>query len=78
MSASRDNFAEQAEDIINEVKSVTGNLLTGFGSFVEKNLPPFTSAVPSFNCPRENPNCTPPYSYFVRYSYHRGWDLNAT
>ncbi len=43
---------------------MSGNLHVGFGSFVEKNLPPFTSSVPSFNCPAENPNCTPPYSYY--------------
>ncbi len=55
-----------AGDIIDAIKSVSGNLHVGFGSFVEKNLPPFTSSVPSFNCPAENPNCTPPYSYYHR------------
>jgi len=61
MEASRDNFAEQAGNIIEGIRSITGDLRVGFGSFVEKNLPPFTSAVPSFNCPSDKPNCTPPY-----------------
>ena len=37
-----------------------------FGSFVEKNLPPFTSSIPEFNCAPENPNCAPPYSFYHR------------
>ena len=36
----------------------------GFGSFVEKNVAPFSSAVPEFNCASDNPNCAPPYSFY--------------
>ena len=59
---------------IQAIKSRTQNLRTGFGSFVEKNLPPFTSSIMSFNCPAENPNCTPPYSYLHQTSLS---DLDA-
>ena len=38
--------------------------LVGFGSFVEKNVAPFTSSVAEFNCAKENPNCAPPYSFY--------------
>ncbi len=64
METSRANFAEQGGDIIAAIKEISSNVHIGFGSFVDKNLPPFTSAVSSFNCPEENPNCTPPYSYY--------------
>ena len=66
MKSSRDNFAEQGEDIIEGIKEITEDLHTGFGSFVEKNVPPFTSSNPAFNCPKENPNCSPPYSFYHR------------
>ena len=39
-------------------------MCAGFGSFVEKNVPPFTSPIQGFNCAKENPHCAPPYSFF--------------
>ena len=47
------------------MKKKTENLATGFGSFVNKNVAPFTSAIPSFNCNlKEESNCTSPYSFY--------------
>jgi len=63
MRQSRDNLASLGGKIIAAIKKKTENLTTGFGSFVEKNLPPFTSAIPEFNCASTNKNCTPPYSF---------------
>ena len=38
----------------------------GFGSFVDKNLPPFTSTISSFNCDSDNAgDCSPPYRYEI-------------
>ena len=42
-------------------QELTPDVHIGFGSFVEKNLPPFTSTISSFNCDRDNPDCSPPY-----------------
>ena len=64
MEESRNNFAEQGGEIIEGIKDQTRNLRIGFGSFVDKNIPPFASAIPSFNCPVDNPNCLPPYSFY--------------
>jgi hypothetical protein len=64
MEDSRATFAEQGGEIIAAIKEISSNVHIGFGSFVDKNLPPFTSSVSSFNCPKENPHCTPPYSYY--------------
>ena len=63
MRNSRDNLASLGGKIIAAIKKKTENLTTGFGSFVEKNLPPFTSAIPEFNCGSKTPNCTPTYSF---------------
>ncbi len=41
--------------------SVYLSFLAGFGSFVEKNLPPFASPLASFYCASNNTNCIPPY-----------------
>ena len=65
MRKSRENLANLGGEIINAIKKKTKNLATGFGSFVEKNVAPFTSAIPSFNCNQEKEsNCTPPYSFY--------------
>jgi len=62
MRSSRDNLAQLGKEIMEGIKQKTKALATGFGSFVEKNLPPFSSAVPEFNC-RGIPNCNQPYSF---------------
>ena len=50
-------------EIIQGVKQFTGELRTGFGSFIEKNLPPFSSAYPENNCRKKDDNCDQPYSF---------------
>ena len=66
MRDSRENLAKLGGDIIDAIKRKTENLATGFGSFVEKNVQPFTSAISSFNCAAEARDCTPPYSFYHR------------
>ena len=51
------------EEIIHEVKKYTGDLRTGFGSFIEKNLAPFSSAYPENNCRKKDIKCDQPYSF---------------
>eukprot|EP00091_Calanus_sinicus_P005473 TRINITY_DN15914_c0_g1_i1.p1 TRINITY_DN15914_c0_g1~~TRINITY_DN15914_c0_g1_i1.p1 ORF type:complete len:183 (+),score=41.69 TRINITY_DN15914_c0_g1_i1:199-747(+) len=46
MRQSRDNLASLGGKIIAAIKKKTENLTTGFGSFVEKNLPPFHKCHP--------------------------------
>ena len=57
MKNSRDNLAELGGEIIAAIGNKTKNLATGFGSFVEKNVPPFSSAIPAFG------GGAPPYSF---------------
>ena len=58
------NLANLGGEIIAGIKRKTGNLAIGFGSFVEKNVAPFTSGIASFNClTGEEEDCSPPYSY---------------
>ena len=64
MRNSQVTLARLGGEIISGIKKKTENLRTGFGSFVEKNVTPFTSAVPEFNCIKENPHCEPPYSFY--------------
>ena len=64
MRDSRENLAKLGGKIIEAIKERTENLATGFGSFVEKNVQPFTSAIASFNCNKNlQKDCTPPYSF---------------
>lgn len=67
MNATRTNVADQGGNIISGIKTITEDLRTGFGSFVEKALAPFTSSIAEFNCPAPT-NCTPPYSFWHRSS----------
>ena len=67
MRKSRENLAKTGGDIISKIKEKTRNLATGFGSFIEKNVQPFTSAISSYNC-FDNDNCAPPYSFYHKSS----------
>ena len=65
MRDSRENLAKLGGKIIEAIKERTKNLATGFGSFIEKNVQPFTSAISSFNCNKNlQKDCTPPYSFY--------------
>ena len=64
MRDSLKNLANLGGEIIAGIKKKTDNLAIGFGSFVEKNVAPFTSGIASFNClTGEDEDCSPPYSY---------------
>ena len=62
MRDSLKNLASLGGDIIAGIREKTGHLAIGFGSFIEKNVAPFTSGIPSFNCV-EDEDCSPPYSF---------------
>ena len=51
------------KDIIQGIQETTQNLQTGIGSFIEKNLPPFSSAYKENNCLKKFENCEQPYSF---------------
>jgi len=70
MRQSRNNLAKLGGKIMEAIKEKTENLATGFGSFVEKNVQPFTSGIPTYNCNPETfgENCTQPYSFFHKSS----------
>ena len=69
MSASRENLASLGGQIIDAIKQRTENLATGFGSFVEKNVQPFTSGIAEWNCnPAKQKECVPPYSFYHKAS----------
>ena len=69
------------EEIIHEVKKYTGDLRTGFGSFIEKNLAPFSSAYPENNCRKKDIKCDQPYSFIhkvnmIWFKYELEWKFN--
>ena len=66
MNKTRNRVADQGGAIIGNITEITRDLYTGFGSFVEKALPPFTSSNMDFNCYPEIPKCEPPYSFYHR------------
>ena len=51
------------KDIIQGIQETTQNLQTGIGSFIEKNLPPFSSAYKENNCLKKFEHCEQPYSF---------------
>ena len=67
MNVSRNTLAEQAGNIIGNITKITKDFQIGFGSFVDKDLPPFTSTNRDFNCPPKV-KCRPPYSFFHKTS----------
>ena len=66
MNASLTNVANQGGAIIDAIQAITKDVKIGVGSFTEKDLAPFSSSVPEFNCPagviKKSP-CPNPYSY---------------
>nr|XP_040583896.1 LOW QUALITY PROTEIN: integrin beta-PS-like [Lepeophtheirus salmonis] len=64
MRGARDNIAIQGENIVRGIRKITKDLKVGFGSFIEKNVPPFTSVISQFNCPMGTTNCSNPYSFY--------------
>jgi hypothetical protein len=59
----------QGGAIIGNITDITKDLKTGFGTFVEKNLAPFTSTNEDYNCPADHRDeCRAPYSFFHRFS----------
>ena len=63
MNQTLNTVASQGEAIISVIKEITQDFKIGIGSFTEKNLAPFSSSNPEFNCPETNPNCAQPYSF---------------
>ena len=68
MKDSRENLANLGGEIISTIKEKTQNLATGFGSFIEKNVQPFSSAISSYNCGNQGDACPPPYSFYHKSS----------
>ena len=71
MNESRNEFAEQGAAIIESIKKITEDVQIGFGSFIDKNLPPFASTNPDWNCPKNWDHCVQPYSFCHKISL--GW-----
>ena len=73
------------QEIINGVGEFTGDLQIGLGAFIEKNLPPFSSAYPENNCRTKGEECDQPYSFihkvrklFIHILFHKNQDeLNS-
>lgn len=63
MDEARKTFAQEAVNVIKEFKKITSNLLLGFGSFVDKDLPPFSSTHETMVCLEEHGKCIPPYGF---------------
>ena len=63
MNQTLNNVANQGGAIIEAIRDITQDLRIGVGSFTEKNLAPFSSSIPEFNCPAHNAKCSQPYSF---------------
>ncbi|XP_059099123.1 integrin beta-PS-like [Tigriopus californicus] len=63
MNESRKTFALEAVNVIKEFQKITSNLLLGFGSFVDKDLSPFSSTQDTMVCPDQQDKCMRPYGF---------------
>lgn len=63
MKISISMYSILGQEIINGVGDFTGDLKIGLGAFIEKNLPPFSSAYPENNCKVKGNKCDQPYSF---------------
>ena len=71
MRFARDYLAEQVGAIIGSITQITKDLKIGFGSFVDKDLAPFTNTNSELflnKCQEDGLNCTMtnPYSFYHR------------
>ena len=60
------------QEIINGVEAFTGDLQIGLGAFIEKSLPPFSSAYPENNCRTKGEDCDQPYSFIHKVCINTG------
>ena len=63
MNKSRNTLAEQAGRIVDKITDITEDYRIGFGSFIDKDVAPFTSTNDEFNCPKDV-ECRNPYSFY--------------